>query len=211
MLPTNSATSADPSGSAFSIAADPALQTSSIRPRRRLRAQVRIRIAPLADIQCVGKVLQELLDQLRRCRRAKADRVCHALGQRDAVVRDIGWQVKHVAGLQLAVVRGAKIAQDLERNIRQQLEVALRARPPAAPAGPLQQEYIVRVEVRADAAAGNRIADHQVIEARVRDEVESLQQRGRRVYMQCRRPARAASSRLPASARKSAGRKGSAL
>ena len=66
---------------------------------------------------------------------------------------------------------------------------------PAPPALHLQQEHVVRVDVRADAAARRRIADHHVVEPRVRDEREAPQQRVGRIAVQVQRPAPAASSR----------------
>src|ERR1700682_618769 len=47
---------------------------------------------------------------------------------------------------------------------------------PAATAFPLQQKYVVGVDMRTDTAAGRGIAHHDVVEARVRDERELSQQ-----------------------------------
>ena len=47
---------------------------------------------------------------------------------------------------------------------------------PAAPPLRLQQEHVVAVEVRADAAAVAGVADHQVVEPRIGHEAELLQQ-----------------------------------
>jgi len=48
----------------------------------------------------------------------------------------------------------------------------------------LQQEHVVRIEMRPDAAAGRRVADHDVVEPRIRNEREASQQRIRAVVVQ---------------------------
>ena len=68
-------------------------------------------------------------------------------------------------------------AQDLERQPGLEREIVLAAVAPAAAAEALQQEHVVGIDVRADAAAGRGVAHHQVVEARVRQEREAAQQR----------------------------------
>ncbi|OIQ67280.1 hypothetical protein GALL_511410 [mine drainage metagenome] len=40
----------------------------------------------------------------------------------------------------------------------------------------LQQEYIIRIKMRTDAAARHGITHHQIVQPRMRDKIESLQQ-----------------------------------
>jgi len=47
---------------------------------------------------------------------------------------------------------------------------------PAAAAAALQQEHIVRIDVRPDTAAGARVAHHDIVQARLRHEGELPQQ-----------------------------------
>lgn len=47
-----------------------------------------------------------------------------------------------------------------------------------------KQEYVVRIEARADTAAVASIRDHQVVQARVGDEAEALEQRTRGIVVQ---------------------------
>ena len=91
-------------------------------------------------------------------------------------MRDLRRQVEHVAAREHVVVARREAAEDLERQASPEREVLL---PPVAPAPPshaLQQEHVVRVDMRADAAARGRVAHHQVVEARERQEVEAAQQ-----------------------------------
>ena len=80
-------------------------------------------------------------------------------------------------GSERPVAVGWKSREDLERQRRLEREVALPADAPAPPALALQQEDVVRIEVRAHAAARRGVAHHQVVEARVRNEREAAQQR----------------------------------
>ena len=91
---------------------------------------------------------------------------------------------------------------------------------PAPPPGELQQEDVVGVDVRADAAAVAGVGDHDVVEPGVGHEAEALQQPMRRIVVQVdalhqQRPAgrrqrrqRAARER-PVAQRSSARRRGS--
>ena len=98
------------------------------------------------------------------------------------MVRPAGGQVEHVAGLQHPVLFGV----DLEGLEDTQVDAAhdgcvighLAAKLPAALTAALEQEDIVLVQVRADAAAWRRVADHDVIQAPARQEGEVLQQGG---------------------------------
>jgi hypothetical protein len=73
-------------------------------------------------------------------------------------------------------VHRPEILEDLERGILDQAAVVLVADQPAALADALQQEHVVVVEVGADAAAVDGIAHHQVVEARLGDEVETVEE-----------------------------------
>ena len=50
------------------------------------------------------------------------------------------------------------------------------ADPPASAAGDLQQEDVVRIDVRADAATVARIGEHRIVEPRIGHEAKSLEQ-----------------------------------
>ena len=100
--------------------------------------------------------VEERRAQLGAARRPEADRVGIALVEGHAVVLDPRRQVKQVAGMR---------------------DVFFLYDAPPAPAWPLQQEHVVGVDVRPDAAAGRRIAHHHVVEARLRNEREAPQQR----------------------------------
>jgi hypothetical protein len=86
----------------------------------------------------------------------------------DAVVGVVRRQVQHVARLQHELLFRLEVRQDLQRHAFDQGQVLLRADAPAALALRLQQEHVVGIEVRADAAAIGGVADHQVVQARVR-------------------------------------------
>jgi hypothetical protein len=96
-------------------------------------------------------------------------------------MREGGRQVEHVAWAEHLVVRGRETSQDLERKPAPQREIRLIAVAPAPPPFALQQEDVVRIEMRSDAAAGGGQAHHDVVEPRIRQEREPAQQRiGRR-------------------------------
>ena len=56
-------------------------------------------------------------------------------------------------------------------------QILLLAVTPSAPAASLQQKDVVRINMRSDAATRCRIADHDVVESRIRHEREPAQQR----------------------------------
>ncbi len=89
----------------------------------------------------------------------------------------LGGQVEHVAGVQHPVVHGPEILEDLERGVLDQAAVFLVAELPAPLSDALQQEDVVVVEVGADAAAVDGVAHHQIVKARLGDEVEAVQER----------------------------------
>ena len=81
---------------------------------------------------------------------------------------------------------GVEAAQDLDRQYGTQCEILLPAIAPAAAAEALQQEYVVRIEMRAYTATWRGVADHQVIEARVRQKCKPTQQGVRRIAFEIR-------------------------
>ena len=90
---------------------------------------------------------------------------------------DAGRQVEHVAGIQQGFVIGAKAREDLERDIGFQREVALPAQTPSPLPLALEQKYVIRIEMRPDAASGRGVAHHEIVEPRIRDKGESAEQR----------------------------------
>ena len=94
--------------------------------------------------------------------------------------------------------RRLEAAEDLHRQPGPQRQVVLPAVAPAAAAVALQQEHVVGIEVRADAAAGGGVADHQVVEPRVGHEARSGAAARRRRAGAGSRPGPAASSRARA-------------
>ena len=89
---------------------------------------------------------------------------------------------------------GSKFARIFSGTPSLQRQVVLPADAPAPPALRLQQEHVVAVEMRADAAAVAGIADHQVVQPRVGHEAKLLQQRMRAGRHAGPRPAPAGSS-----------------
>jgi hypothetical protein len=72
---------------------------------------------------------------------------------------------------------GLKLARIFSGRPSTRLRSLLRADLPAALSLRLQQEHVVGVEVRTDAAAVGGEADHQVVQAGIGDEAELAQQR----------------------------------
>ena len=85
-------------------------------------------------------------------------------------------QVEHVARFQHELFLGFEVGQDLERQAFDQVQVLLGADAPAALALRLQQEHVIGIEVRADAAAVAGVAHHQVVQTGIRHEAELAQQ-----------------------------------
>jgi hypothetical protein len=92
--------------------------------------------------------------KLRAARRAKADRIGRALLEGDAVVLHPRWQVK---------------------NIARSGDDGVVCEAPAPPPRSLQQKHIVGIDMRADAAVWHRVAHHDVVESRLRNERETPQ------------------------------------
>jgi hypothetical protein len=81
------------------------------------------------------------------------DQVVHS-STRDAVVRVAGRHVQHVARREHRVGAGVKRRRILTGSPGRNAWSSARPVAPAPPAEALQQEHVVRIEVRADAAAG---------------------------------------------------------
>mmetsp|Transcript_21382 Transcript_21382/g.82847 ORF Transcript_21382/g.82847 Transcript_21382/m.82847 type:complete len:365 (+) Transcript_21382:4085-5179(+) len=142
---------------------------------RRLLTRVGVQLA--TRIHLVEQAWQQLRGQCLGGRRAKTDRAGDAARtDGNPVMRPTGRQVEHVAGLQHKFVVGLEVVDDLQRHVITQHRIALSADAPAAPAGELDQEHVVGIEMRADAAAVARHRQHQVIEPCIRHEAEPVQQ-----------------------------------
>ena len=113
-------------------------------------------------------------------RRAEAHGIGHAIILSGATVGEAWRQVEHVAGCQHPFIGWFELSQDLQIGVGEQRAVGIAhlANLPAAMAVRLQQEYVVVVEMRADAATGGSEADHQVVDAPLGQELEVLQQLG---------------------------------
>lgn len=142
--------------------------------------QLEIRIL-VADrlVGAFDEGVQVVADQFGRGRCAHAEGEGQAGVFGDAVVRDIGRQVEHVARFQHPVVGGLEAAQELEFDVVAEVQRGALALGgftgvdlPAAVAVGLQQEDVVLVDVGADRAAGGGEADHHIVHAPARQEVE---------------------------------------
>lgn len=121
--------------------------------------------------------LGERRDQRAMGRRAEADRVGERFLQGDAFVRQTRWDIEHVARLQNPRQLGTKAPQDFEIQPRAMDRLGPGVDRPAPPAAALDQEDVVAVDVRSNAAARSGEADHHVVEAPAWDEVEGGLQR----------------------------------
>ena len=111
-------------------------------------------------------------------RGAETDRVGHAVVDRDAAMGQARRQVEHVARFQNPLIGGFEVGEDAQVRVWQQLAlgVAHLADFPVALAVALQQEHVVVIEVRTDAATRGGEADHHVVDAPARQEAEVFQQ-----------------------------------
>ncbi len=159
------------------------LQAGRNARRLRRRCDAGIGIAT-RNLHPIAQVIEKRLRDLDVGGGTKADRVRRALVDRNPVVRIGRRQVQQVAGLDDGVVARREALQDLHRQLRSQGEIALAPVAPAPAAETLQQEDVVGIEMRTDPAAGNRVAHHHVVEARVGDEGEAAQQRVGAVVVQ---------------------------
>ena len=142
----------------------------------------------------IGQPLQRVGREAGGGGRAKADRGGEAFADGDAVVAPARRQVEHVARLEQPVLGGLEAGQHLQRHVVAQARPRHPADPPAPPPGDLEQEHVVRIDVRPDAAAVARVGEHDVVEPRIGHEAKALQQAMRRRRRAGRRPAPAGSS-----------------
>ena len=63
----------------------------------------------------------------------------------------------------------AEAGKDLQRQAALERQVALLTDAPSPPAAALQQENIIRIEMRADAASRRGVAHHEIVEARSKE------------------------------------------
>ncbi|ABV13051.1 hypothetical protein CKO_01924 [Citrobacter koseri ATCC BAA-895] len=144
--------------------------------RRDIRVAV-IGAAQLALQNVVGKTA----DQFTRIRRAETNRVVHRVFQRVAFVRESGWDIQNIAGLQLFINDGFKRI-DLEQiRVRAMLlQLQLLAYAPAAATGSLNDKDIVLIQMRTHAAARDGKGDHQIVNTPVWQRAERTHQRSGR-------------------------------
>ena len=164
------------------------LQRCRNPPRRRRGRLTRMAVHAVAGWR-LGRVedaLQHLTAEFLAARCAKADRAGHALALGDAVVAPTGRQVQHVARRQQPVVFGLEGLQNLQRHAGLEHRPANPADAPAPRAHGLEQEHIVRIDVRADTATIAGVRHHHVVEPRVGDEPKAVEQlpRGRPVQIE---------------------------
>ncbi|MNE24005.1 hypothetical protein D3C80_1172790 [compost metagenome] len=130
----------------------------------------------------VGQELAEEVGEVGQhfsgARGAKAHRVGQAVVFGNAVVGQARRQVEHVARFQGPLFALLEFGKDAQVGVLQQRAVAAAhlADLPVALAVALQQEHVVVVEVRANAAARRCKADHHIVDAPAWQEAEVLQQ-----------------------------------
>jgi hypothetical protein len=108
--------------------------------------------------------------------RTKADRRGDRLAVGHAVVAPARRQVQHVAGVEQPLVGRCEVGQDLQRRVGAQARALRSPDAPAPAARDLQQEDVVAVDVRADAAAVGREREHHIVETRIGHEAEVAEQ-----------------------------------
>ena len=128
----------------------------------------------------------EFARQRARRRRAKSDRTGHALADGHAVMRPAWRQVQHVAGVKRPLGFGLEMPKDAQWQPVDERFIGRPTDLPMAPTLDLQQEYVVRVQVRSHAATVIGPGQHQVVKSRFRNEAETIEQlvRGRHVEVQ---------------------------
>jgi len=89
-------------------------------------------------------------------RRAKPDRARHALALGHAVVGPARREVEHVTGLEQPLLLGLEAGEYLQRLVRDEFARARTRDAPAPLAPSLQQEHVVRIDMRPDTAAVGR-------------------------------------------------------
>ncbi|SPW26435.1 Uncharacterised protein [Edwardsiella tarda] len=123
----------------------------------------------------------ETADQLAGVGGTETDGVVERILQGVALVREVGRNIENIAGAQLHIDNGLE-GIDLEQIRMRAVLTALPFLPdtPASAAATLDDEDIILVDVWADATAGNREGDHQIVHPPVRQVAERSHQRRRR-------------------------------
>ncbi len=142
------------------------------------RRQVRIAVIRAAQLT-LQNVIGEAADQFAGIWRAETDRIVHGVFQRIAFVRESWWNVQDIAGFQLFIDDGFKrgdLQQVRMRAVLLQLQFFAHA--PATSPGSLNDKHIVLIKMWANAAAGDREGDHQIVNPPVRQFAKRTHQRG---------------------------------
>ena len=145
-----------------------------------LRFQLRIAVAILV-LQAAEHVIAIMRDEFAVRRRAKADRIGHAIiADGDAIMRNARRQIKNVARFEKPFVDRLEVREDTQIVMWQELArgIASAADLPAAPAQALNEKHVVMVEMRAHAAAIDRIAHHHIVDPPIRNESKRGNERG---------------------------------
>ena len=127
--------------------------------------------------------MEQLRAQFVPRRRAKADRVSHAICSRRVVRGDgytimrIAWrQVKHVASVQNKLFFRLKILQNFQGYSFLQRQIFLLADSPSSLAARLKQKNVVAVEMWPDATTRRRIGNHDIVQTCIRHKTKLLEQ-----------------------------------
>ncbi len=144
--------------------------------------QVRILVTD-GLVGALDQGIEVVADQFGRGRGAHAEGERQARVFGNAVVRHVRRQVEHVARGQHPVVGRLEAAQQLEFDVVAEVQRRALALDgfagvdlPAAVAVSLQQENVVLVHMGADRAAGGGEADHHIVHAPARQEIEVADQ-----------------------------------
>ena len=93
-------------------------------------------------------------------------------------------QVEHVTRLQHVLLFWHEVGENLQWHTLLEVQVLLAPDAPAALAMGLQQEHVVAVEVGPHTATVGGVADHQIVQTRLRHEAELLHQRVHGIVVQ---------------------------
>src|SRR5215467_3499504 len=91
-------------------------------------------------------------------------------------MRDVRRQIKHVSRAENVGMPRAEPSKNLERQSGLKRQITLMADAPATATGALKQKDVVGIDVRSHPSARRGEAHHQIVEPRVRDEIETAEQ-----------------------------------
>src|SRR5690606_15642560 len=116
--------------------------------------------------QILHDLAAQVVDDLCDGGCAEADGVSEAVTQCNAMVGDVGWQIENVAGFDDPFLPGLEVLQQPQAGVGDQRAVAVRmpTHAPALAAHALDQEYIIVVEMGADAASIAGKTDHDIVD-----------------------------------------------